>query len=668
MERKNTKSLQIPNELISDLEEKINNLYSGSITDGFIFYLNKNIEILKRENIIFQEVKIIKKIGLKNENQIEYGYFTENVIKHVFQRKNAGRGKIKLIKALIIAVYAEKWEDVFNYYFDQNGLKKSVIIEVKKNSKIKINSTEKLQINNKQRVKGIEILFREKIWKKNLFFLLLFLLLFSVFFNPTKNYISNKFNKSKVKKEQVKIYKCEPFVKTNNNYNILILPFEPLEQCLYKKTNIEKSIMSRLIDMSFKDTLNLKIKFDTSDCIHNSKEAEEIGKALNADLIIFGDLYEHCSEYNEATIKFINLLPPKLSPLKKQGSFGDIKFNSLLDVKEGSLLNKIDFIIHFVVITRTFSLKNYSLTLKYFQSFKNRGFELEEVYEIAALIYSNLKETNNSIIYLKKVLKINPNNYKAHYLYATLLAYDFKNYEMANSQFELAINLAIKLDSNPSDIIIGYAYFLEEKIKDYQKAKENYEKALNYNPYSIENHINYANFLKNKCYDYQNSKKHYEKALEINPYSLQANLRYAILMDHNFNNNDIAEYHYKKTLEIDPNNNEALLYSIPILIQKYHNLKAAKFQLEKLLEINPNYVDAHLVYADFIYSNYKDTLDAKKHYEIALKIDPNDGNANFYYSIFLYNILKNTKEAKRYYLRSKKIDPSYIDKLMEKLL
>ena len=653
MERKNIKSLQIPNELKSDLEEKINNLYSGSITDGFILYLNKNIEILRRENIIFQEVNIIKKIGLKNENQIEYGYFTENVIKHVFQRKNAGRGKVKLIKALIIAVYAEKWEDVFNYYFDENGLKKPVINEVKKNSKIKINSTEKLQINKKQRVKGIEILFREKIWKKNSIFLLILLILFSIFFNPIKNRISNKFNKLKVKQEQVKIYNCEPFIKTKDNYNILILPFEPIEQCKYKITNIEKTIMARLYDLSLKDILNLQIKFDTLDCVHNSEEAEEIGKDLNADLVIWGDLYEHCSDSNEASLKFINLSYKNFNSDIYHGESGITKFASLSEIRRGKLQKDIDYIIYFIATTRAYYQKNYFSALKYFDKFVKMGHQSISLLMCATLCYYNSGDFKNTLEYSKILINLCPERSELHIFYAYMLAYHFNEYSTAKTQYELAI----KLNPSSSDAYRHYAILLEDKFKNNKEAERYYKYAIEKDSKSFENHIKYAIFLNNKINDYENAKTQYEKALEIEPYSCLAHYKYGMLMEQNFGNSDIAELHYKKALEINPNSAETHFAYFTMFIYKYNDLLSAKMHIEKAITIDSNFVSALLVYANFIYENYNDTNNAKKYYEKALKIEPNNSVLNFQFSKFLLKTSIDIKRAKILYNKALKINP-----------
>lgn len=114
--KKYSKMVCMPQTLKDKLINKLSMSFTGSITDGFIFYLNQNIELLKKEGIIDKQVKLI----CKKSGQIEFGQFSENVIKNLFQRPPY-KGKKKLIKSLIIALFSDEWKSIFNSYFDNYG-------------------------------------------------------------------------------------------------------------------------------------------------------------------------------------------------------------------------------------------------------------------------------------------------------------------------------------------------------------------------------------------------------------------------------------------------------------------------------------------------------------------------------------------------------------------
>ncbi|MBP6977618.1 MAG: hypothetical protein KBB71_04820 [Lentimicrobiaceae bacterium] len=111
------KTIPIPVELVKKLKKKMEESYSGDIIDGFTFYLNQNIEILKREGIIFDQVVIIKdlKRGVIENGHITHDIITNAIIRAPFQAKK------KLIKALIIAAFSKDWEIVYNEYYNRNG-------------------------------------------------------------------------------------------------------------------------------------------------------------------------------------------------------------------------------------------------------------------------------------------------------------------------------------------------------------------------------------------------------------------------------------------------------------------------------------------------------------------------------------------------------------------
>jgi hypothetical protein len=111
------KVISIPIELVNEMSKRITTSYSGNIIQGFVFCLNKNIQILKEQGIVLDKVD---ELTINAQGMIEHGFFSEDIIKNAVIR-TTHQGKKKLIKALIIAAFNEQWMDVYCRYYDKNG-------------------------------------------------------------------------------------------------------------------------------------------------------------------------------------------------------------------------------------------------------------------------------------------------------------------------------------------------------------------------------------------------------------------------------------------------------------------------------------------------------------------------------------------------------------------
>ena len=81
----------------------------------------------------------------------------------------------------------------------------------------------------------------------------------------------------------------EPFAEHLGCYNVLILPFEPREDCTFKETTLEKTIRDRLLQLGEKENVDLNVKFATSqNCPATFNEGKSIGQSFNADMVIYG--------------------------------------------------------------------------------------------------------------------------------------------------------------------------------------------------------------------------------------------------------------------------------------------------------------------------------------------------------------------------------------------
>jgi len=121
---KNDSPIISPN-LVNNIKSQFKEVYSGPFLRGFVYLLNRNIEILKKEKIIHETVR---KIIIDKSADIDSGIITEDIIKNAISRKPYS-GKIKLVKALLIATFGEEWKNTYEkYYKEKNNTGDNILV------------------------------------------------------------------------------------------------------------------------------------------------------------------------------------------------------------------------------------------------------------------------------------------------------------------------------------------------------------------------------------------------------------------------------------------------------------------------------------------------------------------------------------------------------------
>ncbi len=313
--------------------------------------------------------------------------------------------------------------------------------------------------------------------------------------------IPNVLNKVTVKKSPDTI---------TEGFNIAILPFNPLEKCLYKKTNIENTLVERLKRISDSLRLNLYPTFDSIDCVHGYEEAEAVGKRLFANLVIFGDLYEHSSDNNEAELKFINM---NYRYKVHKGSSGIMGFNSLSEVMRGKMQRKTDLIIYWIIANRFYSKNDYKNALLLIRQIENMGVGFSATYLVMANCYQSLDSSDKAKFYYEKTIEAEPNLAEAHYGYACLLHFAIGNINQALYHYKKASDIK-PTDAN-YQAMYGFALISDPTKKT--EAKEHLEQSLRLDSNNANAHLFYALLLFKRFSDKMNAKKFYNKAVALDP-------------------------------------------------------------------------------------------------------------------------------------------------------
>jgi tetratricopeptide (TPR) repeat protein len=154
---------------------------------------------------------------------------------------------------------------------------------------------------------------------------------------------------------------------STETFNILILPFEALEESKIKEIHIEKVLQTRLIDMSDDEELNLAVtylSYEKSPLTFN--DAIEVGRRHKANLVIWGNYYEQVhSDKTQLDLRYvlIDSLAPNVQP-KGRTPVSDVYSLSLL--QEGFLQKDIDYIIYWTLALREFAQEQYEKALNHF--------------------------------------------------------------------------------------------------------------------------------------------------------------------------------------------------------------------------------------------------------------------------------------------------------------
>jgi tetratricopeptide (TPR) repeat protein len=577
-----------------------------TIAEYYEYHLTKNIQYLRDENIIdphdltITEIKVYTQ-GKTEKDIVWKGKFTVDLFKGVLHSKH--KGLLNTIKATIIAHSNKDWKIIYNKYYE--------------NDKLKLEYLE----NNKQ-------------------------------YKTTKN-------TEKKGIDTVLHHDITPFDKSEDNYDILILPF-----CNPEKNNeitsLGENLSYGLIEKNNLLKPGLKIRYLSSFTGHiTNDKAREIGNENKADMVIWGN-DSKLEGMSPHIIYFHYVITPEKnisSKILMVGKTDKFETDRLIDIKEGALQLEIDDIILWFWGNKLYVKKDFKKAIDIFNKIKYQKYQNENLYFYIAASHYYLRQFDKAKVNYIKSLKINPNFTVAHYNYSVLLEKKFNDIEKAKEHYEKALQI------NPffAEAHSNYAGILFEKLGNIEKAKEHYEIALDINPSIAVVHNNYAVLLHEELGNIEKAKEHYEKALEIDPNLAGANYNYANLLYEKLGNSEKAKEHYEKALEIDPYYAKThLKYAVFVYLSLNESEKAKK-HFEKALEINPNHAEAHFRYAIFFLVEFNDIAKAKEHYEKALEINPNFAETHYHYANLLYDKLGNIEKAKEHYKKTLEINPNHAE-------
>ncbi len=467
---------------------------------------------------------------------------------------------------------------------------------------------------------------------------------------------------------------------------ILIARFDGPEE----KYGLRDQIMEELHSASkgYDDTVIIDGK-EVVTAGQGSKYAQELGKAQNADLVIWA-WYKPTDNPN-ITIHFENLSTTQIQVLQSSETYKPKA--TLTDLKSFELQQKLGAetktLISFIAGMVSYQSDDYKTALSHFEPILleeniSTFIEPSTLYFKIAFSHDELGSYERSIEYYSKVIEVDPGNVGAYnnrgVIYGRL-----KNYIAAIEDFDKSIELNPMEPGTYSNR--GYAY---DFLKDYDRALQNLNKAIEMDPNNVMAYSNRGGVYLH-LEDYNQAIKDYEQAIKLTPddAGLHNNRGAAYFHLKDFNH---AIEDFSKALELDPNlaytySNLGLAYrglgdyenAIPNLNKAiemdptdpmmYNNRgltlmdlkmdKPAMWDFDKAIELDPESSIVYINRGD-LFAHLKDYNHAIADYDEALKLDPNNA------SVFndrgkAYVGLKNYESAIQDYDKALELDPNLFE-------
>jgi len=337
--------------------------------------------------------------------------------------------------------------------------------------------------------------------------------------------------------------------------SVLILPFDPLEDCTSKKEDMAKAVYKNLkkqiIDVSLKD---FDVEFLSNglpeglSCPNNHEEARKIGERYKADMVVWGVQFERTfPEISRVCINYTITVPNTY--LEKQiGTTGVQQVTTDL-IYEGKLLNDVNHVVCFLIAQYYYQISKLPEAALYFEKSANyvenkKDHVLVDIFFNLGDIYIFQNEYIKAIDFYEKALQIKPNFTSA--IVALGLTYtDLKQHQKAIEYYSRAVKITpiFNIDFNARAI----AYHM---LGQYQGAIDDFNKAIELNP---KYYFAYSNrgHTYNDLGQYQKAIDDFNKAIELNP-------QFAIAYNNRGNaHGDLGQYQkaiddFNKAIELNP--------------------------------------------------------------------------------------------------------------------
>lgn len=364
------------------------------------------------------------------------------------------------------------------------------------------------------------------------------------------------------------------FSPDSDNFNVLLLPFHPDEECKAENLEMEQELIGLLNTSQWAKEMKIDVKLMTEeDCPYKPQVAQELGKEHNADVIVWG-FYNPKKQKAEILYTWINDVI--------KGHTGLVQ---LTDLRNGFYLkDDINYIGNWLIGVAACSQDKWEEALTSFQYTTTEKCDVAITPLIGHCYYALHRQTEvDSIMkvigncvpeyvglamigwrhqigqkrqeafdHYTKALEKNP-KYKSAYEHRATVLFESKKFKEAIADFTNAIRLGTDEESVYSTRAIAY-----HNSGDREKAIEDYTRALKLNPDIAKTYYDRANahFLLGH---YDEALKDYTTGIGKEPSKTRAYLNRGITYVE-IDNYEAAIEDFTHVLKEDPKNITALAY------------------------------------------------------------------------------------------------------------
>jgi len=213
----------------------------------------------------------------------------------------------------------------------------------------------------------------------------------------------------------------------------------------------------------------------------------------------------------------------------------------------------------------------------------------------------------------------------------------------------------IKIFPRNSEFLYNYAHFLWDIRKEYDKAEEYCQKAIEIHPAKGMVSCYYAILLE-KMEEYDKAEMYYWQAIAKEPKNAIILTSYARFLMYTQKEYSKAENYFQKAMELD-SNYAYLLAMYAHLMEINEDYEQAESLYKKSLKLDSKYALALARYARFSMAIKEDYDKAEKYFEKAIKLDPMNASIIHNFAFFLWTIRKDYEQADNFFQKALQLEP-----------
>lgn len=363
-------------------------------------------------------------------------------------------------------------------------------------------------------------------------------------------------------------------------YNILILPLQAYESCTDEATQYEKAMRNRLNELRRNHGIRAEIQFQPGIVsVNDDYNAEDIGRARHADMVIWGEYSKKCGDSTSMSIQYQAMDTQGESIFDQPGEIRATTFKYFTRRYQDRFIQPVADIMYWVHGNEKLQDKRYQQALNLFQQIKVKDLPAyAPVYTQKGLCFLELHNRIRAEQQIDKALQLN-SQYGPAYCYKGHINWQRGNMDEAWVDYSRAI-----------DHQSGYAeaYFsrglVHEKVNKFEEAIQDYEEAFRLNP-------QYQEARERSKVVRQTTKelRDLNRQITQNPENAELYFEKAKLLQYQLANHDSALAYYDKGIVLK--DNYAHGYFERGHLYQYHFLMydAAISDYEKGLALKPDY-------------------------------------------------------------------------------